>query len=268
MPRQPEPAKTVLIISGLTPKSLRVSTGRPTAMASSAAVEDTVTSPRAAAAPGHRPGGEVASESDSSPCRTRVGVQLRIRPWFVVRLPLGAERPELDHRRTRLGQGQQDLLPVGAGATAPWPGQRRAAARRGGGSAPSAAGRRIPGRREGTATWPTRTLRHAELVGQLGELGDLPVAVQTEHVAPGPQGDGPRRGRHADPGQAGDQYRTVDARSTGAAVSAATTGPDAASRTTSGVPGATPHHGRIGEHRAPAGRPPLAPARPTAAPGS
>ncbi len=46
---QPESAKTVLIISSLTPKSLKVSTGRPTAIASSAAVDDTVTSPRAPA---------------------------------------------------------------------------------------------------------------------------------------------------------------------------------------------------------------------------
>jgi hypothetical protein len=37
----------VLIISSLIPKSLRASTGRPAAMASSAAVEETVTSPRA-----------------------------------------------------------------------------------------------------------------------------------------------------------------------------------------------------------------------------
>ena len=49
MPRQPEPEKTVLIISSLTPKSLRASTGSPAAMASSAAVDDTVTSPRAPA---------------------------------------------------------------------------------------------------------------------------------------------------------------------------------------------------------------------------
>ena len=49
VPRHPEPAKTVLIISSLTPKSLRASTGRPSAIASSAAVDDTVTSPRAPA---------------------------------------------------------------------------------------------------------------------------------------------------------------------------------------------------------------------------
>jgi hypothetical protein len=49
VPRQPEPEKTVLIISSLTPKSLRASTGRPLAMASSAAVEETVTRPRASA---------------------------------------------------------------------------------------------------------------------------------------------------------------------------------------------------------------------------
>lgn len=47
VPRQPESAKTVLIICSLTPKSLSVSTGSPSAIASSAAVEDTVTSPRA-----------------------------------------------------------------------------------------------------------------------------------------------------------------------------------------------------------------------------
>jgi hypothetical protein len=44
---QSDPAKTVLIISSLIPKSLRASTGRPSAMASRAAVEDTVTRPRA-----------------------------------------------------------------------------------------------------------------------------------------------------------------------------------------------------------------------------
>jgi len=49
VPMQPESANTTLIISSLSPKSLSVSTGSPSAMASSAAVEDTVTSPRAPA---------------------------------------------------------------------------------------------------------------------------------------------------------------------------------------------------------------------------
>ena len=39
----------MLIISSLIPKSLRARTGRPAAMASNAAVEETVTSPRAPA---------------------------------------------------------------------------------------------------------------------------------------------------------------------------------------------------------------------------
>lgn len=47
VPRQPESANTVLIICSLIPKSLSVSTGSPSAIASSAAVEDTVTRPRA-----------------------------------------------------------------------------------------------------------------------------------------------------------------------------------------------------------------------------
>ena len=46
---QPEPAKTRLSIGPDTPKSSTTSSGRPTATASSAAVEDTVTSPRAPA---------------------------------------------------------------------------------------------------------------------------------------------------------------------------------------------------------------------------
>jgi hypothetical protein len=47
VPSAPEPTNTRLIISALIPKSLRMSTGRPAAIASRAAVEDTVTSPRA-----------------------------------------------------------------------------------------------------------------------------------------------------------------------------------------------------------------------------
>jgi hypothetical protein len=44
---QPEPSKTMLIISAETPKSDRISVGTPAAMASSAAVDETVTNPRA-----------------------------------------------------------------------------------------------------------------------------------------------------------------------------------------------------------------------------
>ena len=69
---QPESAKTVLIISSLTPKSLRVSTGRPTAIASSAAVDETVTSPRRPGELlGHRPGGEVQGVGLHRPFWTR-----------------------------------------------------------------------------------------------------------------------------------------------------------------------------------------------------
>ena len=46
LPVQPEPVNTRLIISAEMPKSSTTSSGRPRAMASSAAVEDTVTSPR------------------------------------------------------------------------------------------------------------------------------------------------------------------------------------------------------------------------------
>lgn len=49
MPRQPEPSKTTLIISADTPKSVMINTGSPPAIASSAAVDDTVTRPRAVA---------------------------------------------------------------------------------------------------------------------------------------------------------------------------------------------------------------------------
>ena len=63
---QPESAKTVLIISSLTPKSLRVSTGRPTAIASSAAVDDTVTSPRAPASASVIDPAAKCRESDSN----------------------------------------------------------------------------------------------------------------------------------------------------------------------------------------------------------
>jgi hypothetical protein len=72
VPRQPEPEKTVLIISSLTPKSLRVSTGRPTAMASRAAVEETVTSPRAPArASVIDPAAKCSASASSRPAWTR-----------------------------------------------------------------------------------------------------------------------------------------------------------------------------------------------------
>ena len=47
VPKQPEPSKTTLLSAGSTPKSDSSRTGRPSAIASSAAVEDTVTRPRA-----------------------------------------------------------------------------------------------------------------------------------------------------------------------------------------------------------------------------
>lgn len=47
MPRHPLSTKTRLIISAETPKSDRIRTGTPAAMASRAAVEDTVTNPPA-----------------------------------------------------------------------------------------------------------------------------------------------------------------------------------------------------------------------------
>ena len=47
VPRQPDPSKTRLIISAETPKSEMINVGRFIAIASSAAVDDTVTKPRA-----------------------------------------------------------------------------------------------------------------------------------------------------------------------------------------------------------------------------
>lgn len=49
MPKQPEPKNTRLISSAETPKSDSTSTGNRRAIASKAAVEDTVTNPRASA---------------------------------------------------------------------------------------------------------------------------------------------------------------------------------------------------------------------------
>ena len=72
MPRQPEPAKTVFMLSSVTPKSVSTSTGRPTAIASSAAVEDTVTSPRAPArASVMDPAAKCTASGSSRPARTR-----------------------------------------------------------------------------------------------------------------------------------------------------------------------------------------------------
>ncbi len=164
----------------------------------------------------HRPGREPNRIRSDPPLPDQVGVQLRIRPRFVVGLPLGAERTQLDHRRTRLGQGQQDLLPIGAGRRHLGLG-REEQLRHGGSGVPPGI-RHRPGRRDVRILRSAGKVRqrgqpegcrHRQLVGQLGELGDLPVAVQHEQVAAGPQGDGPRRGGHADSGQAGDQYRTV-----------------------------------------------------------
>ncbi len=47
MPRQPDPVKTMLIMASLTPKSEMIMIGTFAATASSAAVDDTVTSPTA-----------------------------------------------------------------------------------------------------------------------------------------------------------------------------------------------------------------------------
>ena len=71
MPTQFDPAKTVLIISSLIPKSLKVSTGNPIAMASRAAVEDTVTRPRApASASAIDPAAKCTASGDSRPAWT------------------------------------------------------------------------------------------------------------------------------------------------------------------------------------------------------
>jgi hypothetical protein len=72
VPRQPEPSKTALIISAETPKSRSSSTGLPTAIASSAAVEDTVTSPRAeASACSIGPATKRTASGVTRCCRTR-----------------------------------------------------------------------------------------------------------------------------------------------------------------------------------------------------
>jgi hypothetical protein len=72
VPRQPEPWKTVLIISAETPKSRSTRTGRPAAIASSAAVDDTVASPRAwARASSIGPDAKRTASGATRRCRTR-----------------------------------------------------------------------------------------------------------------------------------------------------------------------------------------------------
>ena len=63
----------------------------------------------------HRPGCEPDCVRRHPLLPDQVRVQLWVGPGFVMGLPLGAQRPELDHGRAGLGQGQQDLLPVGPG---------------------------------------------------------------------------------------------------------------------------------------------------------
>ena len=89
----------------------------------------------------------------------------------MVGLPLGAQGPELDHSRSRLGQGEQDLLPLGAGRRHLGLGREKQVGPR---------RRRIrifrtPG--EVRQAGQPECGRHRQLVGQLGELGDLAVAV-------------------------------------------------------------------------------------------
>ena len=71
VPRHPEPSKTVLIMSADTPKSEMIKVGSPVAMASSAAVEDTVTSARA------------PSRVSSIEPLTRPTAEGAIRPWVI-----------------------------------------------------------------------------------------------------------------------------------------------------------------------------------------
>ena len=51
-----------------------------------------------------------------------------------------------------------------------------------------------------------------ELVGQRGVLGLLAPAVHHQQIAPGPERDRPRAGRHADPRHPGDQHGAVRSR--------------------------------------------------------
>jgi hypothetical protein len=73
---QPEPAKTMLIISAETPKSDRISVGTPAARASSAAVDETVTNPRADCnASGIGPVPNLMLPSSIRPCSTRSAIR-------------------------------------------------------------------------------------------------------------------------------------------------------------------------------------------------
>jgi hypothetical protein len=73
---QPEPSNTTLIISAETPKSERISVGTPAAMASSAAVDETVTNPRAdRSASGIEPVANLMLPSSIRPCSTRSAIR-------------------------------------------------------------------------------------------------------------------------------------------------------------------------------------------------
>ncbi len=72
LPVQPEPAKTRLTSSAETPKSSRTSRGSPRAIASRAAVDETVTSPRPwASASRIAPVEKVTDSGATSPRATR-----------------------------------------------------------------------------------------------------------------------------------------------------------------------------------------------------
>jgi hypothetical protein len=73
---QPEPSKTMLIISADTPKSERISVGTPAARASSAAVDETVTNPWAVcSASGIGPVTNLMLPSSTRPCSTRSAIR-------------------------------------------------------------------------------------------------------------------------------------------------------------------------------------------------
>ncbi len=135
----------------------------------------------------------------------QVHQEIRVGPVLTVRLLLVGQGAHLDHGVARLGEGEHDPLPVGAlDRHFGLGGEDEIGAVAGGGVG---AGGRLEEGKRGQAE-----LQGGDRAGgQGGELGDLPVAVQHEEVAAGPK---PHRGRgrgHADPGQPGDQHRSVRA---------------------------------------------------------
>ena len=194
-------------MSAETPKSSTISTSTPAAIASKAAVEETVTHARAR---GQRLGHRCAGEPDPArlchALRHHLLPQLLVRQPFTVRLSLTRTGAQLHHRARRLDRREREQHSTPLIAC----GRDFGLCCEDDVTGPSIPLQPPVGVQERKPSQSDRQPRR-HVCSNLPVAATLPAAVHQEQVTAPPQFDGSTARREADAGKAGDQHRPAPA---------------------------------------------------------